>query len=200
MPTGYTEIVEKDLDKEVSLKDFALRCARGIDYLFSLRDNSLDNPLPKMLKPHTSYYDKEIVKIKEKIKEAEEMSLSQAEKLSKAEYREQCDHCKKFVKKDEKLLARYELLMKAAQEWKPPTAKHQGLKDFMLDQLKLSMRHLGGDYSWFPTPKKLSPKEWRSERVKELKKELRYHEVERRKEIKRAKESTLWLKQLRESL
>lgn len=42
MPTGYTCEIENGM----SFEQFALRCARGLAYLTSMQEESLDAPIP----------------------------------------------------------------------------------------------------------------------------------------------------------
>ena len=71
MPTGYTAIL---FDKpETSFRQYAYVCARAFGALVSMRDESLDVPLPVEIKPD-SYYRLRAANIRDELGRLRKMS------------------------------------------------------------------------------------------------------------------------------
>ena len=56
MPTGYTAVIQDNLD--ISMKDFALVCARAFGACVMMRDEPFDTPIPEEFVPDTYHTDK----------------------------------------------------------------------------------------------------------------------------------------------
>ncbi|WP_203249863.1 hypothetical protein, partial [Cysteiniphilum marinum] len=54
MPTGYTEVLER---QDLGLKDFVLRCARACGVSASLRGKPLDDGMPEKIEMDSFYPD-----------------------------------------------------------------------------------------------------------------------------------------------
>ncbi len=95
---------------------------------------------------------------------------------------------------------RYESMLDQVKDWTPPTPDHQGLKDFMVQQLTESIRcdcnH--DDERWMP--KRKTAKTWRAERLKTVLDNIEYHKQHDSEERTRAAERTAWVRSLRDSL
>ncbi len=181
MPTGYTA----DIEKGISFEDFVLRCAR-----------SFGVPISGEFKP-SDYYEKELKKAKTKMEIFKKMSPEQyVDKASiqfstaQKEYDKNCQKCNLLKEK-------YHFMLEQIKAWTPPTLDHQGLKKFMIEQIERSIRY---DCSMPTKPEKLTGKAWAKQEIKELAWDIAYHAKEDLAEKERAKEQTLWIKQLRESL
>ena len=61
MPTGYTEDIYNG--KDVTFKDFALKCARAFGACVHQRDDDANDP-PKLREPNTGYYEERLKKAK----------------------------------------------------------------------------------------------------------------------------------------
>ena len=128
MPTGYTEDIYNG--KDVTFKDFALKCARAFGACLHQRDDDANDP-PKLREPNTGYYE-------ERLKKAKAFK-----KPTKAEYdlyisKEKAD-LEKRIEENKKLAADYVAMIKSAENWNPPTKEHVRFKEFMLEQLNSSL-------------------------------------------------------------
>jgi hypothetical protein len=76
MPTGYTCIIEDKPD--VTFAEYVWRCARAFGALLSMREDSLDAPIPDELKSEdTDYYKTAYEKAKqETVKELDSLAKS----------------------------------------------------------------------------------------------------------------------------
>jgi len=91
---------------------------------------------------------------------------------------------------------RLDAMMEKVLAWTPPTANHVEMKNFMVDQLKISKR---GTYRP-PLPEKQSGKDWMVAEIEKAHRDIGYHAAEHAKEVERAVGRTEWVKQLRGSL
>ena len=56
MPTGYTSDIYDG--KDISFREYALKCARNFGAYVEMRDSSLDTEMPTEFEPSTYYRDK----------------------------------------------------------------------------------------------------------------------------------------------
>ena len=194
MPTGYTSDVVDG--KVTEFSQFALQCARAFGALISMREEPHSALIPETIEPDTSYYDGRLGSLKESLARLERMtpteaSVAQREALQKVLLSRQ-DYIDRNKAEAERLNRMTQLVLK----WKPPTPDHEGLRSFMLDQLRISAP---GDYVP-PMPRELSAEAWRQDEIAKVQKDISYCTEEREKEIKRAEERSAWLKALRDSL
>jgi len=195
MSTGYTTAIEKG----ITFKDFALRCARAFGALVSMRDDSLDAQIPREFKPSDYYKDELDAKLAE---------LERIKGASTAVLQEDihCENAKSEAalaesrKKALTLKAKYEDMLEQVKTWTPPTSDHTELKSFMIQQITDSIRHDCSVSPEFYPRISLSPEEYRLKRIKELGKDIKYYSEEYERELERTKSRNLWIKQLRESL
>jgi hypothetical protein len=80
--------------------------------------------------------------------------------------------------------------------WTPPTPDHQGMKDFMIQQLESSMY----DDKWLSVPQKTSVSEWYREELDRANRAVESARKRLDEEIQRVAERNLWVQALRESL
>ena len=190
MPTGYTqELTEKD----VPLERFVLTCAKA----FISRMKEMSGPIPKQFKP-SDYYEKEIRQVMAKLTSLKAMSAKQAQAESDKDYEKAQKDRERYVQEVTALSERLMAMRAQVAGWQPPTNDHQGLKDFMIQQLCDTLDHDGkvlGD-----PPEKKSGRDWKAYKIADLEERLVYYEKEQRKEILNVEDSNLWVKRLRDSL
>jgi hypothetical protein len=114
-----------------------------------------------------------------------------------AERREAEAHRVEYLEGKREQRERYEAMIAKVEAW---STEAEGIRDFMLSQLRESMSFdCGGDYA--PAiPSQKTPAEWLSERSAKLAKEISYYEQQRAEEIERTAGRNRWLKALRDSL
>jgi hypothetical protein len=130
MPSGYTSDIYNG--KDITFKDFALRCARDFGACMHQRDENYDiKPKLREKDSNDSYHIEKINEAKKWVKPTKaEFDAYVVEKT--AYYNNQID-------KQNKLKARYENILEQAKKWTPPTSEHKRLKEFMIEQLTQSM-------------------------------------------------------------
>jgi hypothetical protein len=194
MPTGYTASIKDG----VSFKEFASQCARAFGALVELRDEPLSSKLPDEIKV-SDYYLRQIRDTTAELEALENIPLKDAEEKAQTEYKAAIAHNKEYAESKKDLKKKYNAMLKDACAWTPPSKDHQGLKDFMIEQLKESIRVDCSDYA--PNePILLTGEQWLYKKQQSLKKSLNYHIAEYGKEQTRTAERNEWIRQLKESL
>lgn len=196
MPTGYTaELYENE---KQSFEDFVLSCARAMCACVMQRDDPASD-LPKLQKP-SDFYAKELEEanvrlrsLKGLTREGAEIKASQ-ERTEKLREREANDYHALQV------LKRYQTMLTKVKQWIPPSKDHEGLKDFMVQQLEESMRfdcHTG-DYP--KIPEVVSGEQWRQAQIEDTLKDIARLTKHHLDEIKRTEHRNNWIAQLYKSL
>lgn len=196
MPTGYTACIEDG----ATFEQFVWGCARGMGACVMMRDDAWDKPIPDAFEPSNFY--------KEKIEEAEkEIDYLNGLPDEAINDRQVSDNAKVRADNERRRLEheenqrRYKAIKEKVMAWNPPTADHEGLKSFMLEQIKVSSTGWGGgDYYKEAEKRIVSPDEWRKEKIAEAMKGLARAKDEWNKEQERTNGRNQWLKQLRDSI
>lgn len=95
--------------------------------------------------------------------------------------------------------ARYETMLAQVSAWEPPTPEHNGLKDFMLQQITESIKFdCSSDYDDPPT--RVPGALWLHQRIERTRDRISRHAAEYEKEVERTEGRNRWLKALRDSL
>lgn len=192
MPTGYTADV---VENKASFEEFLWRCTRAMGAFFYMRDESLNAKL-RYPEPDT-YYQKCLDEAKTALAEAEARTPEEWEKvyLDDIAVRGNSDiQIEKSTLAENKALS--DMLAKV-EAWVPPTSEHNGLKTFMIEQLKLSMS---------PPPstsylKKIPTLEqFRADCFASLSWDIQYYTDHVEKARKRHRETVEWIDKLMESV
>lgn len=190
MPTGYTEELTK---KDVSFERFVLTCAKA----FLGRMKEMSGPIPEHFSP-SDYDEKEIRQNQVKLASLEAMSDEQAQAAADKDYEKAFKDRERYTQEVRALRERLMAMRTKVADWQLPSRDHEGLREFMIEQLDYTIDHDGkvlGD-----PPKKKSGKDLKAEKVAYLKDEIAYHEKKQRTEIRDTEQDNLWVKQLRDSL
>lgn len=195
--TGLTSLVAEN--DNVTLEQFAMRCARYFGALVDMRDLPFDAPVPEKFEP-SDYCRKRF----EKAKAAYESFIANPPTYEDLE-RQYNDYVAKETSLAEKekehrkvIRQRYESMLARVMNWQPPTSEHEGLKTFMIDQLKNSIEWDCREYKPHISDKESYIMCQASD--ESLKKDIDYWAKEWGKEIKRVNERNKWVADLRESL
>jgi hypothetical protein len=195
MPTGYTaEIYD---GKEVTFKDFVMECARAFGALITMRDDPSHTAIPEEFLPSMWNAD-ELEKARARLAQVRSWDEEQSESESQKDYSEAMQHWHKRIIEMAELCLRYEAMLAKVQAWEPPTANHQGLKDFMIQQLESSI-----DFDCcykLDMPHKLPGGDYKAQQIKAAERDIQYHTAEQKKEVERTQERNAWVRALRESL
>ena len=191
MPNGYTADIHDG--KDVSFKDFALSCARAFGAFIHQRDDNVKDK-PK-LREKDNYHIK-------KINEAEMWV-----KPTKAEFDayvvKQTAYYNEQINKRKKLKIRYENMLKQATYWTPPTKEHEGLKQFMIEQLTESM-NFDCSFDYYEREleklKNYTYKEYVKDMCDYNKRDIKYHTEQLKKDADGDNKANKWITDLYKSL
>jgi hypothetical protein len=197
MPTGYTSDIYEG--KDVDWKEFLMTCARAFGATISMREEKLSTPIPEEFEVDNYYQDK-IKESLRQLKEYENMSLEEAEKLCNEEYeREEEYRLGQFVK-SQKLREKLEIILDHILFWQPPSNDHAELKKFAIDQIDQTIRYdCVKEYYSKPSPK-ITTENWLLSKKASCISNINYYQEEYAKEVERVAGRNNWVKQLRNSL
>lgn len=197
MPTGYTADVQSG--KVSEFKDFALQCARAFGALITMRDDPMDAPIPDEFKP-SDYYADSLKTSQARIAELEAMTPAQVEAAAQQAFKEATREKARWLAEKSEERGRYEAMIAKVNAWTPPTDDHVGLKAFMIEQLRDSIKFDCGDGSYWSEPKSMTGAEWLATEMKRARERLSYDKQHIADERKRAEDRTAWVRALKQSL
>lgn len=195
MPTGYTSIIA---EKETTFPEFALGCARAFGALMSFREEPMDAPIPDKL-PISDYYTKRIAETEKELEKLKAMTSEKMANNAKAEYDKELANYERRVQERTELKNKYLDMLSQVENWQPPTSEHQGLKEFMIQQLTESIRW-DCSLEYLHPPKLMTKEDWYNKQYSILSKDLIYNKDHEQQEINRVKTCENWIKALKESL
>lgn len=190
MPTGYTENVQSG--KVTELKDFALQCARAFGALIDMRDDPFDAQIPSEIKP-SAYHLDELTKAEADLAAFEKMDDDEVRAAAKERNEKALSSYAEACARQERIRANYTAMLEKVNAWTPPTPDHQKFKEFMAEQITISIQ---GDCYSLDEPKAITAGEWLSERRQELNWSIAYHRKCHERDVEMAAEKTSWLKSL----
>lgn len=196
MPTGYTVTL---MEKGQTFEEFVMGCARAFGALIDMRGSPSDAPIPDKFEP-SDYNAKRLIESRERLAmfkamtDAEKASFGQAEKAADIQRIEQ------WLEEDKTANARIETMVAQVLAWNPPTKDHQGLKDFMLQQLSISKNGLDYIQTSLTKATEKPATAYYVAAVSEAAGNIKYYTEENAKEIERANGRTEWVQQLRASI
>ncbi len=195
MPTGYTAKISDD----ISFNEFIIDCARAFGACVTLRDTN--DPIPEQFEP-SDYHLEKLEKVKTKLQLLNNLSTKEITNLCDEEYTENEKHRKETLDKITELRRKYRKMLESVLLWEPPTVDHNGLKDFMIQQLEDTIKFdCDNMFEYYIKPtEKQTPEYWWKAKINECRKNIKYHEKEYQKEKERTESRSKWIKQLRESL
>ena len=200
MPTGYTSDVCDG--KVTDFRKFAMNCARAFGACVEMRDDPMDKEIPDQFKP-SDYHLNGIEKAERQLKSLEKITEDDADRKAEADYKKRLKEWDGYITEANLIKKRLEDMRKQVVAWTPPTPDHEGMKRFMLEQLDETIRFDGKSDYWKKEKRKtvkMSGREWLFEMKQGARKDIKYHTDGHEKEVKRARERTAWVRELRDSL
>lgn len=193
MATGYTYGVgQGDI---VELREFALKCARGMGANIMMRDDPLDAPI-REYQP-SSYYRERVESARIALYDAERMTLDEAERRARAAYSRALDEHLKYEASKKATIDRYRAMLAKVEAWQPPTKEHEGLKTFMQSQLVESIEWEGGRSS---APEQQTGTAYRAALIDHARRNIEHLTREQAEEERRIAGCNAWNRALVESL
>ena len=197
MPTGYTAgIINGEI---TTFEQFATQCTRAFGATSHMRENPLDSPY----EPRTpsEYYVNSLQSQREKLEETKTMTDEAIVRDFENLLNDSLKYHERELEKTKVNLGRLNSIMESAKSWVPPTEDHEGVRDYMIDQLEITIK-ADGDPSYHVNKivqaKKeleegIDPKVYREEKIKESEDRISYYEGEVQKELERCKQSNDWM-------
>lgn len=139
---------------------FALRCAR--EFTPTIHQGSELDHEPPRLREETARCERNLAESEIHLAKLEAMSAAEAEKQSSAAHDEACRRHEEDRREREERSFRLAVMMKAVNEWDPPTLDHVPLKGFMIGQLA---KEMPSDFTFEP-PQRQGGEQWLRDRKK----------------------------------
>lgn len=194
MPTGYTA----DIAKDITFEQYAWHCARAMGALIMMRDDPSDAPIPEKFEP-SDYNAKRLAKTQERLNWLNGLSLAEANGEAIKAHAAALDSHRRYESDKDSLRKKYWAMLEKVKAWTPPTADHVGFKEFMVEQIRSSIKFdCHNSYEREPQPE--TGIEWRAKEVEKALKDVKYHSEEHAKEVTRNTQRNQWIASLRTSL
>lgn len=196
MPTGCTYGILEGKTK--TFKEFAENCMRNFGACIHMRDDDSDKKYTPRVP--SDYYTKELQSAKEKLEKAEKMTDAELIEMRKKELEEDKKRHKKNIKETETARKKLDDFLLKAKAYEPPTEEHEGIKKFMIEQLRTTIDYDGdAKYSiegLANTEIELSnidANDVRFTLMEQAHKDIAYHLKEHKEELKRCANSNKWV-------
>ena len=198
MPTGYTYKIKDG----ISFQEYALICARAFGALIDMRDEPLGAEIPQNFVP-SDYHLKESKSIKKELETFNSLTDDEILQNIDTEYNEESKSLKKSIRENQDLKQKYEKLLAQATAYVPPTPDHVNFKNFMVNQLKESMKFdCSRDYFENKLKRLSKPtiEEWKQNKLESITSNIEYHTKQYEKDVENCKRKNEWIDKLRKSI
>lgn len=196
MATGYTYNIKDG----ISFKQFVMNCARAFGACIELRDEPLGGDvIPERFEPD-NYCIKILKENRKELNKLSKMSFNEAEQAAEEEWMTEEIARVGRIEERRKTRVAYLSMLGNVRDWEPPTPDHVRLKEFMIEQINLSIGYDCSD-SYDEKPReRLTGAEWLSQQKKVLEDSIEYYQKRHIEEVERAFRNTKWVSDLRASL
>lgn len=198
MPTGYTNKVEEGQ----SFEDFVLGCARAFDACIHQRDDD-GNDKPTKRDLGDPDYHENLLQARKRLDVLQNMTTQEQIAHGESLREKELEHFRNILQKTRDRLNRYVDMQAKVETWAPPTAKHQNLKEFMLQQLRDSIRfdcNTEFCVKAIESLKNQSVIEAYNAAVAREECNVKFYQEHYEESIQRARESNAWIEDLYKSL
>jgi hypothetical protein len=192
--TGY---VHRMIDGKQDFRAFAMSCARAFGDLIDMRDEPMDAIEP------SNYHVEALAKAKSEVAALEAMDEAQRLAFGESAKAKAIELWR--TSESERLadVAVVKAMITNVEAWSPPTPDHVEMKNFMLEQLRSSIKYEDDDSYAANRLQQAIKKDTLSfyeDAVSAARHSVEYHAEEHRKEVERCKQRTEWLQSLVRSL
>jgi len=194
MPTGFTAPIYEN--QPITFRAFMLRMARGMMPLVTLRDESLDAPLPNAFAPST-FNAGQAEQARARLSALLAVTPEEAARRCAAEHAEAVEVWRTARTRNAALQDRYEAMLAQVEAWAAPTPNHEGLKRYAAEQIRESIKW---DCGVWDEPVARDPSTWLAESIASARQDIERADTRQREEEERAAASTRWLSALRGAL
>ena len=193
MPTGYTAGLESG--EITTLRGYALTCAHAF-WNLSDADAVSGNTGPDALVADTTFLDNQLRDAADTIQALLAVTNQQIESLAIKDYRDAAARREALLAAQKFLCERYVDMRARVWAWDPPD-ELGGLRDFMLQQIDISMPDRGYEY---PVPVQQSGGAWLQKKLEDAARIIKDMTARRMEIIQSTAEKNAWLTALRASL
>lgn len=193
MPTGYTAGILDGTTKDFN--EFAKLCSRA--FIMHLRDEPMDSEYKEF--EAGDYHSKAIEEGLTDLKQANSLSDEDLIIQEKNRLIESINHHLKRFEKEAANKVKMDLFLDKARSYVPPTKKHQGIANFMIDQLSKTIDfdcnsnyHIKELKNLEDELLKVNADDIRSKMKIKATQSIAYHTEEYEKEIKNCREHNKW--------
>ena len=198
MSAGYT--VGIDSGKIKTGKEFLMLCARAFGACVEIRDEPLLVLIPERFESTDCYT--ELIAISRN-------KIAELQSLSKNEIRERMDKSRRNIEQSylerieaaRKTKEKYANILEEVERWNPPTPKHEELKRFAINQIRITYDDINVKMPDSISKEfDVSEEEWREAMVSSIEDDIHRYKEYRQRDIDATKTRNEWLAKLRESL
>lgn len=176
-----------------------MQCARAFGALISMRDDPMDAPIPEKIEVVPSSYHTDALRdAKAELVVLEGMTDAEITVACHKQHKQLTAEWEAAEVRRKEGAARYRAMLAKVEAWTPPTKDHEGLKEFMVQQLSESLKFDCSE-GW-AKPTREEPKDWFAKQRRRVLENIAYHMQHEKEDRARADERTEWVQQLRESL
>jgi len=195
MPTGYTA----NIAKGITFEQYALETARAFGACITLRDEP-NAEIPEVFKPD-NYHTKQISIARKELETFQKKTPQQLRAAFKKDTDETKNYHRKSIRRAVALRKKYEVMLKLVNKYVPPSPDHEEHKRFMQQQIEESIKFdCATDYHEKQLEARPNFSNWKKDKLKSLRWNVKYHTDAMRKEIDRCASRTQWVQQLREAI
>ena len=193
MPTGYAEAIKDD----ITLEQYAMRCARAWGALIMMRDDPLDAPIPEEIPP-TTWYKEHLKEEQDRLALLESLSIEDASSMNLMEFNKAMEVYEKRMQGKTILRQKYIAMRNKVSAWEV-SEPYLSFKSFMIEQIDTSME---GDCNvkYEQTPVLIDTQQWLQEQIAQTQKQIAYFTEQDAEEVARCADRNAWLRGLREAL
>lgn len=191
MPTGYTAPIKDGIE----FNEFVWNCASAFGALVEMRDDPMDAPIPEF-KP-SDYHANSLKEANSDLARFQKMTIANADKAALNEHEKSYELFEKMNRESADLEDKYRAMLAKVQAWTPPTKDHEGMKQFMAEQIQQSIKF---DCHVHEMPESMRGKEWLKLQIEKAKRDIEYHTKEHAEEVKRCNDRNVWVKALASSV
>lgn len=194
--TGYTQAV---VEKDQTFEQFAMSCARAFGALIEMRDDPMDAAIPEEFKP-SGYRNEAIISSGDELKRLISMTASEAFDYGAAKIKADIDYTESRISEIAARNGKLKAMIEKVRQWEPPSPDHTNLKEFMIKQLNESIESPQYSEDNLALAKQKDAMQEYSEAIKQIMRNIEYHQKEMAKEAALYTDRNQWIRQLRESL
>lgn len=204
MPTGYTYgIIE---GKIKTFPEFAKLCMRAFGATVHMRGSDIEAKYEPQL-PAEKYYDSEIEKYNQILLKANSSSDEELINERIQELKTNKEYHLTAIEKAKSASLKLIPFLEQINNWNPPTPEHEEVKNFMLEQIKETLKR-DGDYSYHEnailelnnTGKIIDATQIRKENIELAQKNISYFIKSKYEDIERCKKANQWVEDFLNSL